>query len=233
MLKIAICDDEKIIRDEINKLLKSIDGRYEVEQFQSGNEILETTDKFDIYFLDIEMPGFSGMEVAERLIKLYENPNIIFLTNHEEHAKSGYKVRAFRFLTKPIDNDQFNEAIIAVEKDMTNIKCLLLSNKGEKILIRHKDIVYIESLGDQAAIHTTESIYISNKPLRYFLKELGTISFFQVHKQFIVSLGRIVDTKNYFVKFHNIMSEIPISRRKSASLSEAILRYVKENGRMY
>lgn len=232
MLKIAICDDEKIIRDKINKLLKTIDAEYEIRQFQSGNEIVETTCKFDLYILDIEMPELNGVEVAKRLIKLYEKPNIIFLTSHTEFMQFGYKVRAFRFLIKPINDDEFIEAILEVEKEIDSAKILILEENGEKTFVRYADIIYIESLGDETAIHTTRNLFKSNNTLRYFLEELGTICFFQVHKQYIVALGRVLGIGTHFVKLHNIKIEIPISRRKKKLLDEAVLRYINENERM-
>lgn len=232
MLKIAICDDEKEIRDEINKLLMGLIQGYEVSEFISGDEMLDTTDKFDIYILDIEMPGLGGMEVAEKLLKTYGNPYIIILTNHLEQMKFGYKVGAFRFLGKPIDIDEFNEAINSAEKKISDIKTICIRQKRQEICIKHSDIVYIESLGDNTSIFTVNGTYICNKSMKRLLEELGDTVFFQSHRSNTVSLERILKIGDVNVSLLGADKTIPVSRRNQPLLKKAYHLYMKENGRM-
>lgn len=232
MLSIAICDDDEIIRDKICKLLNALSNQYKLTQFQSGIDLLLIADTFDLVILDIEMPGMDGMEVAEGLIKFDNNPYVIFLTSHAEHALLGYTVNAFRFLTKPINTSAFNEAIIAAENQIDSTNILILGKKGEKIFLRYADIIYLQSLGDNTAIFTTEKTYISNKPLCYFLEELSTAYFFQTHRQYIVALGRIIGTKISNVMLRDSDKKIPLSRDRKKHLEEAMLRHYKEIGRI-
>ena len=102
-LKVAVCDDEKIICNEIKKRLLEIRPEFEVLLFSSGDELIKSDKNFDLIFLDIEMPQLDGMETAQILRKNHKNEYIIFLTSHSELMAEAFKVKAFRFLEKPIE----------------------------------------------------------------------------------------------------------------------------------
>ena len=108
--KIAVCDDENIVIDDIIEKLQSRRNEYEIVRYNSGDELLTAALDFNILFLDIEMRGLSGMETAFKLREMNYDGIIIFLTSHTEFMPDAFKVKAFRFLNKPIDIEKFNEA---------------------------------------------------------------------------------------------------------------------------
>ncbi len=117
-MKIAICDDEQIFRDTLYKKLVKYNKTFEIKEFRTGRELIDSRIKFDIIFLDIEMPELNGMDTAKKLRKLSVGSIIIFLTSHIECIQDAFKVKAFRFLSKPVQEDALNEALEEAEKEI-------------------------------------------------------------------------------------------------------------------
>ena len=177
-LKVAVCDDEKIICNEIKKRLLEIRPEFEVLLFSSGDELIKSDKNFDLIFLDIEMPQLDGMETAQILRKNHKNEYIIFLTSHSELMAEAFKVKAFRFLEKPIELNTFREAVTMAEKEILSNEKLTISMKGQLKVIYLKDIVYIEAFGDGTYIYTNEEVIESKNTLKYWNEKLGTVHFF-------------------------------------------------------
>ena len=116
MLKIAICDDESTFLDNIEMFVK----KYEKERgtqiflkkYLSGLDLEDSLNlKFDIVFLDINMPGINGMELAKGIRKKDEHTIIMFLTSLKEYVFEGYQVEASGYLTKPISYKRFSSEL--------------------------------------------------------------------------------------------------------------------------
>lgn len=230
-LKVAVCDDEKIICNEIKKRLLEIRPEFEVLLFSSGDELIKSDKNFDLIFLDIEMPQLDGMETAQILRKNHKNEYIIFLTSHSELMAEAFKVKAFRFLEKPIELNTFREAVTMAEKEILSNEKLTISMKGQLKVIYLKDIVYIEAFGDGTYIYTNEEVIESKNTLKYWNEKLGTEHFFQTHKSYIVALRYVKKIDSVKVKMQSVCreEEIPVSRRKKTQLKDAVLRYVRLN----
>ena len=80
-MRIAICDDEKIFRDQIKKYILEVSSDSTIEEFTCGDDLADSDSNYDIIFLDIEMPGISGIETAEKLRENGSDADIIFLTS--------------------------------------------------------------------------------------------------------------------------------------------------------
>lgn len=143
-MNIAVCDDEKIIVDDIAAKLTSQCGDCRIIKFFSGEQLLESTFDFDMIFLDIEMNGIDGLNTANALRKMGYNGVIIFLTSHLEYMQEAFKVGAFRYLEKPIDNEKFNEAFSNARYDILNTEHIIFNEKGQNLCIKLTDIVYID-----------------------------------------------------------------------------------------
>ena len=115
-MKIAICDDDKKLRKDLRHLIEvQLDFMafaYEIEEYESGNCILEHMDKNepDILFLDIEMPGMGGMDTAKVLRKFDKKVLIIFVTAYPDYVFQGYEVHAFHYILKPYKKEKIKEA---------------------------------------------------------------------------------------------------------------------------
>lgn len=229
MLKIAVCDDEVIICHKITELLKSLHKDFELFEFHSGDKLIESLSNFDVVILDIEMPGENGMNIAKKIRQSSTDILIIFLTNHSEFIHTAFKVKAFRYLNKPIMEEDFFEAIIAAEKEILNIKSIILKIQGHLTRIKLKDIIYLEAFGDGTYIYTVNGVYTSGKQLNYLISLLKSDMFFHVHKSFLVSFNHIQNISDFEIQMINGKGNIPISRRKAPIFKKEYLTYIKNN----
>lgn len=227
-LRIAICDDKELICEKIKEQLKSINSGFNITTFNSGEDLLSSDKIFDLILLDIEMKGLSGIETAELIRKKKNQEFIIFLTSHSEFMPEAFKVKAFRFLCKPLEMDKFKEAISEVEKEILNRKRIAINEKGNVELINMQDIIYIEAFGDGTYVYTKNDVLENNRQLKYWISELGTEHFFQTHRSYFVALKYIKKINNNEVKMNYINHLIPISRRNYIALKDALFAYIKK-----
>ena len=230
-MKIAICDDEKLIRNDIWERLSRQTPASDIDTFQSGEELLESDVTYDLVILDIEMSGISGMQTAEILRQRKKESLIIFLTSYSQWMPDAFKVRAFRFLTKPINDREFMEAVAEAQEEITGHVKILVETKGQMVLVNQHDIVYCEAFGDGTYIYTKEEVLESSKPLKYWKETLDAEHFYQVHKTYIIALRyvRIVHDKD--VQMNYVNAAIPVSRRKHTKFKEAFFEYVRKYAR--
>ena len=116
MYKIAICDDERYMVEEIEKELRKVlnklnENNYEVDTYGDGNQLLMAKKSYHVYILDIEMPELSGLVLAKKIRENNPQGVIIFLTGYKGYMKASFKVEPLDYLVKPIDEEEFEETI--------------------------------------------------------------------------------------------------------------------------
>lgn len=157
MLNIAICDDEtgdmKQIENFAREYLRRYPGRSgQIRTFQRGQELLcqaEETGGFDLYLLDIIMPGLDGIQTGQRLRELGNGGEIVYLTTSPDYAVDSYSVGAFFYLLKPIEKERLFEVLAAaVEKlDDRRRKAVLVATRDGPRRILLDQILYVERVG--------------------------------------------------------------------------------------
>lgn len=159
-----------------------------------------------ITFLDIEMPGITGLELAGLI---NSHTAVIFVTSHSEHALEAFEKDAYDFLVKPVSYPRFLKAVAKVQSRThtengttanRDTYFYIRGSRGELIKIHFKDILYLESLQNYVRVHTGKGAYITYLTLKEFEFKLNRNNFLQVHKSFVVNLDRIerhIDNKLY------------------------------------
>lgn len=221
MIKVAICDDDKDIRMKIHLVVKNYFSEikrplWSVE-FKSGIKLLESHIRFDIIFLDIEMPGLNGIETALRLRKWDVNSKIIYVTNYENYKASAYKVHAFDYIDKPvIKND-----VIAVLKDVVyyldhTIEKQKYAFKTEEgiITLELDEIFYFEYLSRKVIIHGVKGNYTATYQLKELLEKFEKYNFASPHKSFIVNMLYIKAIKGFDIFIEN-GDKIPLAQKRA------------------
>jgi DNA-binding LytR/AlgR family response regulator len=229
--KIAVCDDEQIFIDDVVAKLKEQSEQCEISEYTSGEELSDSPLDFNIIFLDIEMVGINGINTAFSLRERKYDGMIIFLTSHTEFMPDAFKVKAFRFLDKPLDDEKFNEAFTEAKKEILNAEHILLSDRsGKKIYLKLTDIVYLEAYGDGTYIYgKTGSVYDTDKPLKYWKEQIGSEHFYQIHKSFIVSylyVSTILKSDQVVMKV--VERPLDISRRNVVPFKNGFFDYIKK-----
>ena len=194
-MRIAICDDEKNIRELIKGKIEKQYPEAHIIFYNSGEELLLSDNPIDILFLDIQMQGKNGMETARELRKKDKKIIIIFVTAAEEYVFQAFDVGAFHYIVKPIDDTKFTEVLHrAIEewnaKQPTNQepeeKYLMINNGGVHIKVTIDDIVYAEVFNRKVVIHKL------NETIEYYgkmadLEALAGDSFFRPHRAYLIN----------------------------------------------
>ncbi len=171
MTKIAIVDDSQELLDKVKCLVKSYMGTagrlFRVWCCTNPAALVSSIldgDRFDIYILDVEMPGSNGLEVAERIRELQPVAKIIFLTSYLDYATKGYAVHALRYILKQNMDKDLPEALETALKslDDANCACLMVSHYNNITRILHKDIMYVRKEHRSLQIFTTEQGVVSD-----------------------------------------------------------------------
>lgn len=167
MMRIAIVDDDIIFAKQLHRKLDLWFHAHhpiiaiDIHEYHSGTQIKDALfmSGFDLFFLDIEMPGINGLETASLIRKEMPAAIIIFITSYEQYAPSGYRVQALRYLSKPIDDAQFDEALktsIALFERIDR-GALSVFSYGNVNRIPYRDILYVRHVLRYSLISTASS----------------------------------------------------------------------------
>ena len=230
VLRVGVCDDEKVICSEMNKHITFYSEQrkisVETKYYQSGIELIENKDiaDLDILFLDIDMPQLDGIETAYRLNKFIKNCKIVMLTSKTERFKEAFKIGAFRFVTKPIEQREVFDAIDDVRDRMIGNKELTLLRDGKNYIIQQKDILYVMMDKTSAYIFTEKHDFRSGDPLSWWEQELDERIFVRCHKSYIVNLSKIADIEKRMIRLVG-GEKIPVARRRKEELELRFMKY--------
>lgn len=194
-MQIAICDDEKNIRELISdKVLKQF-PEAEVDFYSSGDELLLADKLIDILFLDIQMSGKNGMETARELRKKNKKTIIIFVTATEEYVFQAFDVGAFHYIVKPIDDEKFKDVLCRAVDELNTQEMqiqtpeeryMMINNGGVHIKVSIDDIVYAEVFNRKVVIHKL------NETIEYYgkmsdLEAVAGENFFRPHRAYLIN----------------------------------------------
>lgn len=227
-MKIAICDDENVFVQKLYQYLwKQLDCS--VECFTSPIPLLEkyrAKERYDVLFLDILMSPINGIELAKE-IRLYDqNAVIVFLTVSLEYAPLGYEVNAFRYLLKPVSEEDFLNTMQQVREKLAERHTLRISTPECDLLLHTEKLCYLEADNKDSILYYMDDTITVCKSLNSLSKLLPERCFFRVHRKYIVNLAciREFDGKNLTL---DCRITLPVSRRRSADFNNVLNRYIK------
>ncbi len=224
MYRVVICEDEdnqrEILKNFIYKSFEDISDQIEILEFSSGEELLahQNLDGIDIFFLDIQMDKLTGMDVAKKIRESNDTSEIIFITSLLEYVQEGYKVRAYRYLLKPIKYEDLKENILSCVSDIIKKRdnFMIVEGNGINYKITIKEITYIEIIRNDITIHTIDKDYNTKNRIKNLEKELLMYNFFRCHKSYLINMEHIEFIGKNNVIIQNI--EIPVSKYRMSSL---------------
>lgn len=237
MLRAMIVDDEAPARSELRFLLEQtgkIGSINEASSVRSAIEML-MENRVDVVFLDISMPGASGIQLADALHKLKNPPAVVFVTAYSDHAVEAFDVDATDYLMKPVEEARLDQAINKVlarvkstsDSSKSSIERIPVEKGGRKVLIPVDQIRYIMAKDDYSCIFTEDDRYLSTTSLAQFESKLGDFGFFRVHRRYIVNLANVEDVETVpsgaiQLGVSGVDDRIPVSRRRVVPLKKAL-----------
>ena len=232
MIKVAVCDDQKNVREDIcEKVKKQKKEKCMAEAFQSGEELLKAMEEeyYDIYFLDIELSkgGMDGYQLAQEIRRREPAVVLIFLSGHEEYACEAFEVGALRFLRKPVVEEKFAEAFG---------KAVDMALKGKQIFsyvadykdrqIAFREIAYFETVGRKMILHKgTGEQEIFYGTLKSIQKKIQGKHFELCHKSYLINLEYVKELAGDQIVLVN-GEKLPISRKHKKAIRESYTDYM-------
>ena len=186
---------------EAYPLLKAV-GSYEhpLEALSAINAL-----KPDLIFLDVEMPGATGIELLRAVKDTV--PMAVFITSFPDYALDGFELSALDYILKPLTEDRFAQTVRRIS-EFWEMKCksqaydviigeetILIKQGYEQLRLSLHDIIYLEAMSDYTKINTSSKKYITNTPLSGFMEKLPEQHFMRVHRSYAVAKGKIDSIK--------------------------------------
>ena len=233
MIKVAVCDDLKSVREDIcNEIKKQKTGeKCTADAFQSGEEVLKAMEEeyYDIYFLDIELAegGMDGYQLAQEIRRREPAVVLIFLSSHDEYACEAFEVGALRFLRKPVVEQKFAEAFgKAVDMVLAGNEDFVY--KQEKVLrkVKIKEILYFAVEGKELTIKLVDG---EERKFKGSLKEVAEKLRYHYFAQSYKSLYVQLEYVSYIGKTEIELSngeKLPLSRKYKKAFREANAEFI-------
>ncbi len=233
MLKIVVCDDEKVIVRQVSDMIKKHLPDCEIDEFLSGKDLLSAKKDFDIFFLDIQMEQQNGIEVARELREYDENAVIIFITGAKEYVFEAFDVAALHYLLKPVDEEKLKEVL---DRAVRNVwkktdkekKQLFIKTRGKNITLNVDDILYLENEMRKIAAHTKMETITFYGVMSEIEKLLGT-GFYRCHRGYLVNMAYVseYDTDNILL---NNGEKVYLSKDRYQDFVKQYMRYLRNGG---
>jgi two-component system, LytTR family, response regulator LytT len=243
-MNILIVEDEQHSREELEYQLAQLEPNANIQSSENAMnawerlEAADEEDAFDLIFLDIQMPGMNGLELAARIARLTSPPRIVFATANPEHAITAFDLEGIDYLLKPYRSARLAQTLERVRKLMLEPKAKtdqsiqlekIWAARGEVgVLLSPNDILFCQADG---ATVTARTIERETLPLRFSLQDLETRfpngPFARVHKSFLVNLEHVRQVEPFFSGSYRLLlsdesSRVPLSRQYAKVLRKRL-----------
>ncbi|AJF68486.1 LytR/AlgR family response regulator transcription factor [Streptomyces vietnamensis] len=245
MLRVLAVDDEEPALGELLYLLRA-DPRVRTAEgagdataaLRRIGRALETgpdgDDGIDVVFLDIHMPGLTGLDVARLLAGFARPPHIVFVTAHEGFALQAFDLKAVDYVLKPVRRERLAEAVRRVH-ELVHATAAPVPAAPEQIpvelggvtrFVSVDEIAYVEAHGDYARLHTDHGSHLVRIPISTLEERWAARGFVRIHRSHLVALGRIdelrLDAGATSVRIGD--TDLAVSRRHARHLRDLLMR---------
>jgi two-component system, LytTR family, response regulator LytT len=248
-VKAIVVDDEQLAREELCYMLEQMGGIEVIAQAGNGLEAVGIVERLepDVLFLDVQMPGLTGFEVAHRLIQNGSAPNIVFVTAFDKHAIEAFEVNAVDYVLKPVEAARLEKAVERARQrisqaplnDQVERIVQLMSERQSKrervavkvadrfLLVQAEEIIYASLTDESINIVTSQLAGTSNfRTLDELQARLDPSVFWRVHRSHLVNINKVKEivpwfSRNYILRMKDAKAtEIPVSRAQTKRLRE-------------
>jgi DNA-binding LytR/AlgR family response regulator len=232
-LTVLVIDDERPALDELAFLLRRDDRVGEVLTTDTATEALRMLQdlEVDAVFLDIQMPGLSGLELAQVLARFRTPPAIVFVTAHEAHAVDAFDLDAADYVLKPVREERLAEAVRRVVQGGTRPaepadEQVPVERGGVTRFLRRSEITHVEAHGDYARLHTPDGSHLLRTPISTLEQEWRPAGFVRIHRSLLVSLAHVDEVRMESGRCSVVVGgeELVVSRRHTRELRDLLLR---------
>jgi DNA-binding LytR/AlgR family response regulator len=201
VIRALLVDDEAPARSELRYLLATHPEIEVVGEAATAVEALKLASAvpYDVVFIDIEMPGLSGLDAARLVHGRVGAPQLVFVTAHEQYAIEAFAVEALDYLLKPVDPERLAQVVRRLGKRPAAPapveKIPVVSSGGETVLLDWEELHYARADGDYSRVYTYDRSYLCTRSLRELEETLPADRFARIHRSYLVNLGKVAAVK--------------------------------------
>ena len=216
-MRIGICDDEIKYSKELELYIKEYNSQadWTIDIYKDGNKLLKDgVMKYDLVFLDIEMPTIDGIELANKIVEQNSNIFLIYVTSHFSYVSKAIRNHAFQFLPKPVNKeDLFFELERIVQKLKDREFKLCVQSNSVEYFLNVKDILYAETCNRILVLHMKDGTeYKTVMKMTKLIADTKNYNFVQSHKSYVVNLEYVYSVGADEVQLVGSEYKVPISR---------------------
>ncbi len=233
-LNIAVCDDDEKDADVIVKILEESDiADISVSLYTTPSKLLSDYTKagaFDVLFLDVEMRGFTGLELASQIRNIPDySVKIIYVSSYPDYMKDSFNVHAYHYLTKPVSAEMLHEVLsnVVQEKNNSTERRILIHCKEGEHLYNPDDIFYVnvdKTTRRNVCFHLADDQILSHTSIKEYEETLLDNNFIYVYRSTLVNLRHLRTIMKKSVILDNKVT-LPLSRRYEQNIRQEYVRY--------
>lgn len=240
LLNVVVCDDDVNALNQEAQLIREVceekEIEYDMHTFNFPEDVIKSGIKYDLAFLDIEMTGMNGIELAKLLAEKNKYCLIFFLTNYSVYLDKAFDVNAIRYFTKPIDRSRLSAGIDSamerIEMQSKKIILTILSSK-EKISVELSEILCIENVGRHTKVITSKYGDIEVKEIFSYIRNLieTAVNYFAYsHQSYFVNLRYVIKytKKTVTVAHEGKIYEATMTRRRYKEFNDKFFEVVNK-----
>jgi DNA-binding LytR/AlgR family response regulator len=246
---VLVVEDEEHARAELSYLLQQAEVM--VIEAASATEALDVLAGIQVsaVFLDIQMPGLDGLQLAQVLQKFSDPPPVVFVTAHEAHAVDAFDLDAVDYLVKPVTPERLTRTLarlrstgagtagggtgasdgaVGTAKGPDELPFVAVEVGDRVMLIERAEIRYVEARGDYVRLYTFDRHYLIRRPLSSVARSWDRHGFVRVHRSYVINLRHVVDISPGFNQSLAVRiadgerTVVPVSRRQAMVLRERL-----------
>ncbi len=230
MYKIAVCDDEEAVSEQVKNLIAEWNPAVDVVCFSSGEALLENYQSYEAVFLDIDMVGMNGIETGKAIRKLDKDTKIVYLTAYRDYVSGAFGVHAFQYLLKPVNKKAIwnvLEEIFRYTKAAEKKIILDFHTVDGSLCLPVERIYFFEYENRKIRIVTDEEQYYMADKIGNVAKRMTEFGFSMPHQSFVVNMFHVKNVKNQQIFLDNGM-EIPLSQKKQKTWKQELMGYLSQ-----
>lgn len=238
MIRVAICEDEKINIVMLQKLLleygKDRKIEFDMSYYRSGKRLVESSKEYHIAFLDVDMPDMNGIETGKYLWKTNKKCKIIYITNFKNYREIAQnQIHSFAYLNKPVKkdllfqqmDDLISNIVIVPEKEFirfTTIEQGVIEKAPEEVL-------YFEYNNRKITMHCQNGVYQVKENIGQMAERMEKYDFAMPHQSFLVNLSYVSKIQKYEISLANGVV-IPLAQKRSPLFRKMFMEYMQKGG---
>jgi DNA-binding LytR/AlgR family response regulator len=237
-LRVLVVDDEVPALEELSYLLGRDPRIGRVLTASSGEmalRLLEHDEPLGAIFLDVAMPGLSGLDLARVLARFRTRTPVVFVTAHDDHAVEAFELHAVDYLLKPVRAERLAEAVRRVVESApepgpgASDETIAVELGGVTRFVNRSEIRYVEAQGDYARLHTSDGSHLLRIPLTALEESWADAGFLRIHRSLLVSTGHIDEVRMDGGRCTILVgeTELQVARRHTRSLRDLLVRQTK------